>query len=546
MEIRESAQLRQLVNDYYHGLLTAESYRSRRASLLDNIGIDPGDQADVTATRPKREQAAESTARPIATPASSGSRVSKKLVAGVVIAAGIAAGGYLGASFFKGQGTGTATLSSGDPGESVGHGDALIESFLAREDWTRESLGNFLLAWEVLEESQRREVIEGRQYRRLTSELHKRIREEVALDTGSEQLSTLTDFAEAIGAPYRQSSVAEVEDLSIPDEGLADTVQPDEAESVATDSVPEARTEMAGPDPARDEVIESGPAEVLSGDESPATPGESSLTGDSDVVAVAEDPCPAELATTRLPYCQDVLADGGKGPVLVVLPTGTFEMGSDRFETESPKHEVSIAQQVAMSVYEVTVEDFARFCLATNSNCPQSQEANDQPVVSVSWDDASQYADWLTESTGFAYRLPTEAEWEYAARAGTQTPYFFGDEITPSSAHWSDNGLVEAPLASSERGVNRNPFRLYHMSGNVREWVQDSWFDDYAGAPADGRARVDATDDRKVVRGGSYRDAAINLRSAAREPAQRSHRDALTGFRVVREVGSNPLKSNVP
>jgi formylglycine-generating enzyme required for sulfatase activity len=199
-----------------------------------------------------------------------------------------------------------------------------------------------------------------------------------------------------------------------------------------------------------------------------------------------------------------------------------------------------------MSVYEVSVEEYLQYCIAAGTDCPESQSAKDAPVASVSWDDASRYADWLTASTGFKYRLPTEAEWEYAARAGTQTPYSFGDEITPSSAHWSESGSIDAPLPRSERGVNRNPFRLYHMSGNVREWVQDSWHDDHQGAPADGSARIDQAHGRKVVRGGSYRDPALALRSAAREPLSGTHRDAWTGFRIVREISTNGATNNAP
>ncbi len=154
----------------------------------------------------------------------------------------------------------------------------------------------------------------------------------------------------------------------------------------------------------------------------------------------------------------------------------------------------------------------------------------------MTWDDAVSYTEWLSESTGFGYRLPSEAEWEFAARAGTQSPYFFGDEITPAAALSSENGPVEKPLPRSDRSINRNPFRLYHMSGNVREWTLDAWYPNYENARPDGSARSIETESSRVVRGGSYSERARKLRSAAREPLDRSHRDTMTGFRVVREV----------
>ena len=169
--------------------------------------------------------------------------------------------------------------------------------------------------------------------------------------------------------------------------------------------------------------------------------------------------------------------------------------------------------------------------------CPDRiWESDDYPVVLISWDDAILYTQWLSEETGFTYRLSSEAEWEFSARAGTQSPYFFGDEITPSSARSLVNGQADSPLPRSDRTVNRNQFRLYHMSGNVREWVQDAWYSDYDNAPANGIVRVDDSENRRVVRGGSYSDPGTKLRSAAREPLDRSHRDTVTGFRIIREI----------
>ena len=552
MAIRESAQLRQLVSDYYHGLITAESYREQRASLLDNIGSAAGIEADVTKPRARSDTPAREHAPTVAAAAPAGrtSAGSGKWIIGVVVIAGLIAAGYLGLNFFQGQQTSTEMAGEVDSGAPVGRGNALVDGFLTRADWTRDSLGNFVLAWEALEQDQRTEVAAGRQYRRLTAQLHQRIREEIALGTGADngQLNDLMEFAEAIGAPYRQSTVRDSTRPQVVDDAPLNDIPQDVQVPVTTEAQPALLQDDMREAPSESAVVHDAETEVTEPEAKPPVQKETSLSDEEspESAVVTDDPCPPKLASTRRPYCQDTLADGSAGPALVVLPTGAFEMGSDRFETESPRHRVNIAYHVAMSVYEVSVQEYLQFCVATGGECPASQPETGAPVVAVSWNDAADYAEWLTESTGFEYRLPSEAEWEYAARAGTQTPYSFGDEITPSSAHWSDSGAVDAPLAISERGVNRNPFRLYHMSGNVREWVLDSWFENYDGAPADGSARIDQAHDRKVVRGGSYQDPALNLRSAARESALSSDRDAVTGFRVVREIGDKPLKNNTP
>ena len=148
---------------------------------------------------------------------------------------------------------------------------------------------------------------------------------------------------------------------------------------------------------------------------------------------------------------------------------------------------------------------------------------------------ASAYARWLSETTNATYRLPSESEWDYAARAGTSTAYPFGDEVLPTHARFSFRGLQETPLANNDRSVNRNNFRLFHMIGNVQEWVEDAWVDNYAGAPNDTSARLSDSQE-KVVRGGSFRDGPENIRSASRGNLAASSANNTTGFRIVREV----------
>ena len=246
--------------------------------------------------------------------------------------------------------------------------------------------------------------------------------------------------------------------------------------------------------------------------------------------------CKAELAETRRPYCIDILSSGEKGPVLVVLPLGAFEMGGKK-SGETPKHTVEMEQTIAMGLFEVSAKELQRFCSETDRPCPRQPWSDDSlPAVNVSWDLAREYARWLSGITHAEYRLPSEAEWEFAARGGTQTIYPYGDELLPTHAHFSFRNAMTKPLAANDRSVNRNDFRLYHMVGNVREWVLDSWTDNYRDAPTNGAARTSTDDSVKIVRGGSYADGSDALRSAARAPLDATNGDSFTGFRVVRVI----------
>jgi len=161
----------------------------------------------------------------------------------------------------------------------------------------------------------------------------------------------------------------------------------------------------------------------------------------------------------------------------------------------------------------------------------------DYPVVNVSWVDVQEYLKWLTEQTGNIYRLPSEAEWEYAARAGTKTTYPFGDEVLITDAVFSDRKQLSSPLPKTDRSINRNKFRLYHMMGNVREWVADNWQDNYSAATNDG-SLYENGGQLRVVRGGSYNDNADALRSGAREKLTADTKDKFTGFRILQEISN--------
>jgi formylglycine-generating enzyme required for sulfatase activity len=229
----------------------------------------------------------------------------------------------------------------------------------------------------------------------------------------------------------------------------------------------------------------------------------------------------------------DIAANGTKGPILVVLPAGGFEMGG-RETNEQPRHKVSLAAPFAIGVFEVSAAEFAVFCKATSATCPaQPWDNSALPAVNVSWAQAQAYAKWLSGLMNAEYRLPSEAEWEYVARGGSTTEYPLGEELLPTHARYSFRRTEDQPLAANDRSLNRNGFRVYHIVGNVREWVADSWVANYAGAPSDGSARQGGSE--KVVRGGSYADGADSLRSAARLPLNGAG-DAFTGFRLVRSL----------
>ena len=241
---------------------------------------------------------------------------------------------------------------------------------------------------------------------------------------------------------------------------------------------------------------------------------------------------------------RDPLADGGEGPLMVVLPAGRFAMGclsndSDCFNDEQPVHDVTLPNNFAMAVYEVTFAEYDRYVQATGVRRPDDRGwgRGNRPVIDVDWEEARAYARWLSEQTGHSYRLPTEAEWEYAARAGTTTKYSWGNEATPEQANYSGNDRWEntAPVGS----FPANGFGLYDMHGNVREWTQDCWHRSYDGAPTNGQAWEGANGgdcDRRVVRGGSWFASPGNLRAANRDNYRVSHRGINLGLRLVQDL----------
>ena len=237
---------------------------------------------------------------------------------------------------------------------------------------------------------------------------------------------------------------------------------------------------------------------------------------------------------------RDTLSGGGEGPEMVVIPAGRFMMGcvsgQDCHDDEKPVHEVVIARPFAISKYEITFEDYDRFTYP-NKVVDSSWGRGNRPVINVSWDDATEYAAWLSAQTGKRYRLPTEAEWEYAARAGSTTQYSWGNDIGHNRAncdneHCGEQWEYTAPVGS----FSANAWGLHDMHGNVYEWVQDCHNNSYAGAPGDGSAWMSGDCSQRVVRGGSWLYSPRYLRSAYRVWGTRTYRYSDQGFRLVQDL----------
>ena len=303
----------------------------------------------------------------------------------------------------------------------------------------------------------------------------------------------------------------------------------------------------------------------------------------SEGAVASADPRPLPAAGARFHDCANC-------PEMIIIPAGSFTMGSPkseqgRFDNEGPQHPVTIARPFAMGVYDVTVGEYRRFVnatgQATSEDCrvydpafiepqlvrvrgknwkkPNFAQTDRNPVVCVTFDDARAYVEWLNSQVGLSsssaralgvsgpYRLPTEAEWEYAARAGTTTPFYWGTAMRRSDANYGPDELRFAPVA---KGADRweytspvgsfpaNAFGLFDMAGNAWNFTQDCWHPDYAGAPDNGSARTDGPCNARVVRGGSWFKPPAGERSAKRGEGKVAdlRGNAEIGFRVVRDL----------
>jgi len=278
----------------------------------------------------------------------------------------------------------------------------------------------------------------------------------------------------------------------------------------------------------------------------PATPAETRPNPTQRQNVPRGTPNPVEQAkaeaqpdTSPLASFRDTLKDGSLGPEMVIVPRGTFRMGDlngKGSESERPVHAVNFADAFAIGRYTVTFEEYDRFVETSGQRKPNDfgWGRGRQPVVDVSWEDADEYARWLSEQTGKPYRLPSEAEWEYAARAGTETAYWWGETIGNNRANCRDSGSEwsgnrAAPVGS----FPANPWGLHDTAGNIWEWVQDRRHDSYQGAPEDGSAWEQGDSAGRVLRGGSWDGYPRYARAAFRVSGGLGDRSRNVGFRLV-------------
>ena len=257
-------------------------------------------------------------------------------------------------------------------------------------------------------------------------------------------------------------------------------------------------------------------------------------------------------------------------PEIVLVPAGSFLMGSPpsgdwRFGDEEPQRRVTVRTAFAIGIYEVTFQEWD--ACVSGGGCRGYRPSDEgwgrgrRPVTHVSWEDATHYVQWLSDETGEAYRLPSEAQWEYAARAGTGTARYWGDSAGEQCryANGFDKDLAEFDPRHAERlqalglgfascsdgqargtapvgSYEPNAFGLYDMIGNLMEWTDDCATEDYSQAPADDRVRGSGDCSGRMLRGGTWGYAVETLRSAYRFWLELDHRDNGLGFRVVRDI----------
>jgi len=251
----------------------------------------------------------------------------------------------------------------------------------------------------------------------------------------------------------------------------------------------------------------------------------------SDILAVA--------APQAVPEPGEIIRDCPECPELVVVPSGDFDMGGRDTPFEGPPHKVTISAPFAIARRETTFAEWDA-CVA-DGDCKYRPDDHGwgrgpQPVIDVSWEDAKVFVAWLTRKTGRAYRLPSEAEWEYAARAGTTSKYWWGKDVGKGYANC--DGCADAPLHKTVPGGSFRPngFGLYDTAGNAYEWVEDCWNDNYAKAPKDGSAWTTGQCRQRVLRGGSFANKPNLATSSARFRYDIDVRYYANGFRVARDL----------
>ena len=217
---------------------------------------------------------------------------------------------------------------------------------------------------------------------------------------------------------------------------------------------------------------------------------------------------------------------------MVSLPGGAFAMGSNDDPSEKPIHRVNI-KPFAISKFPITNREWKE-CIAAKACDYVPVGSDDAPVANVSWNDAHQFVEWLSKITQKEYRLPSEAEWEYATRGGTQTKYWWGDQLKSDLANCKGCATAYDSTQPLKVGSFKpNPFGLHDMGGNVDQWVEDCWHKDYQGAPIDGSAWIEKNCASHVIRSGSWKNDMNYVRPASRDHYDTAVRYPTHGLRVA-------------
>jgi formylglycine-generating enzyme required for sulfatase activity/serine/threonine protein phosphatase PrpC len=308
------------------------------------------------------------------------------------------------------------------------------------------------------------------------------------------------------------------------------------AQQAATESVPE--TSPAQP-PAEQAAAKPAPPTVKKEQPRPEQPAVTAQPAPPET-EVREKQKAAAPVVVKVQEFHDTLKDGTPGPAMVWIPAGTYQMGSpgtSSFAEERPQHKVTL-RRFAMSKYEITFAQYDKFARATHRRRPNNLHLDKRtyPVFNVKWADAYNYAKWLSRQTGKKYRLPSEAEWEYAASGGKTSTYWWGYDEKPGLAHCFDCGTkLDSRKPTRIGSFAPNPFGVNDTAGNIAEWVQDCWHKDYNGAPSDGSVWKGGDCTNRVARGGSYGSPLTSIRHTKRDKFNADSKYDFIGIRLVRD-----------
>ncbi|MEH6393910.1 formylglycine-generating enzyme family protein [Pseudoalteromonas sp.] len=259
-----------------------------------------------------------------------------------------------------------------------------------------------------------------------------------------------------------------------------------------------------------------------------------------------------KLTNHKVVYIQDKLTDGEKSPKMVIIPAGVGTIGGENFrsfQNEAPIFKAKIESPYALSETEVTFEQYDKFCKTGIRSCPNDEGwgRGKQPVVNISWFDAVAYTKWLSKETGNIYRLPSEVEWEYAARAGTDSKFWWGDEYRQGIGH-CDRDLGGCPKGTDKGHswqvgiLKANPFGLFDMTSNVSEWVGDCYSDSHLNTNKTTDANYRGDCNEKVAKGANWLTAQPYVHHSLRMSLDDYYVSYAVGFRVLREINKDELK----